>query len=145
MAAWWSCFPPAPSRPRPIGSDAIARSTRAGNRSSPNSCSVSGATVIPVWFGGQNSRLFQIASHLSLTLRLSLIFHEVRRRIGATVPVEIGEPIPFERLAMIKDRQAFADELRAATYALARDKQGAIGASLPPRFEARLFGRPPPN
>ena len=101
--------------------------------------------MAPVWFGGQNSRLFQIASHLSLTLRLSLIFHEVRRRIGATVPVEIGDPIPFERLAMIKDRQAFADELRAATYALARDRQGATRASLPPRFEARLFGRLPPN
>jgi putative hemolysin len=106
---------------------------------------LSRATVAPVWFGGQNSRLFQIASHLSLTLRLSLIFHEVRRRIGATVPVEIGEPIPFERLAMIKDRQAFADKLRAATYALARDKQSAMRASLPPRFEARLFGRLPPN
>jgi hypothetical protein len=46
---------------------------------------------------------------------------------------------------MIKDRQAFADELRAATYALAREKQSAARATLPPRFEARLFGRPPPN
>jgi hypothetical protein len=82
---------------------------------------------------------------LSLTLRLSLILHEVRRSIGATVSVDVGEPIPYERLAAIKDRQALADHLRAATYALARDKRSGMHATLPPRFEARLFGRLPPN
>ena len=77
------------------------------------------ATVAPLWFGGQNSRLFQIASHLSQTLRISLIFHEVKSRIGAELPVAVGEPIPFERLAALKDRQALADYLREITYALA--------------------------
>ncbi len=78
------------------------------------------ATVVPIWFGGQNSRLFQIASHVSLTLRLSLIFHEVRTRIGATLPVAIGAPIPFASIAAIRDRQALADDLRARVYAVAR-------------------------
>jgi putative hemolysin len=77
------------------------------------------ATVAPIHFGGQNSRLFQIASHLSLTLRLSLIFHEVKSRIGTTLPVAIGAPIPFDEIAHIRDRQALADHLRAVTYALA--------------------------
>ena len=77
------------------------------------------ATVAPIWFGGQNSRLFQIASHVSQTLRLSLIFHEVKMRIGAALPVAVGESIPFERLATFKDRQALADHLREITYALA--------------------------
>ena len=77
------------------------------------------ATVVPLWFGGQNSRLFQMASHLSQTLRLSLIFHEVKSRIGDVLPVAIGAPISFEELAVIKDRQALADELRARAYALA--------------------------
>ncbi len=53
------------------------------------------ATVVPVWFSGQNSRLFQIASHVSSTLRISLIFHEVRSRIGTALPVVIGAPIPL--------------------------------------------------
>jgi putative hemolysin len=79
------------------------------------------ATVVPIWFGGQNSRLFQIASHVSQTLRLSLLFHEVRSRIGTNLPVAIGEPIPFAAIADIKDRQATADYLRARTYDLARD------------------------
>jgi hypothetical protein len=57
---------------------------------------------------------------VSLTLRLSLIFHEVRTRIGATLPVAIGAPIPFASIAAIRDRQALADELRARVYALAR-------------------------
>jgi putative hemolysin len=77
------------------------------------------ATVVPIWFGGQNSRLFQIASHISLTLRLSLLFHEVKHRMGTTLAVGIGLPIAFDEISRIKDRQALADELRARTYALA--------------------------
>ncbi len=77
------------------------------------------ATVAPIWFDGQNSRLFQIASHVSETLRISLIFHEVKTRIGATLRVAIGAPIPFDEIAHLKDRQALADILRARTHALA--------------------------
>ena len=78
-----------------------------------------GATVVPIWFGGQNSRLFQIASHLSATLRLSLIFHEVKARIGTLLPVAIGAPIPYPALAHLSDRQALADHLHNVVYALA--------------------------
>ncbi len=77
------------------------------------------ATVAPVWFGGQNSRLFQIASHVSYALRISLIFHEVKARIGTTLPVVIGAPILYADLAHIRDRQALSDHLHDATYALA--------------------------
>ena len=76
------------------------------------------ATVAPIWFGGQNSRLFQIASHLSQTLRISLIFHEVKTRIGTTLPVAIGAPIAYAEIAGLTDRQAMADHLMAVTYAL---------------------------
>ena len=78
------------------------------------------ATVVPIWFSGQNSRLFQIASHLSYTLRISLIFHEVKSRIGRCLPVVIGAPIPFAAIAGVQDRQALADELRSLVYGLAR-------------------------
>lgn len=79
------------------------------------------ATVVPVCFEGQNSRLFQIASHLSPTLRLSLIFREVRSRIGTAMPVAIGAPLPFASLPGGPDRQALADHLRGATYALSAE------------------------
>jgi putative hemolysin len=78
------------------------------------------AIVVPIWFGGQNSRLFQIASHLSLTLRVSLIFHEVKTRIGTSLPVVIGAPVPFASIAATGNRQALADELRTRVYALSR-------------------------
>jgi len=56
---------------------------------------------------------------VSLTLRLSLLFHEVRSRIGASLPVAIGAPITFEALAQFHDRQALVDNLYGRVYALA--------------------------
>lgn len=86
------------------------------------------ATVVPICFEGQNSRLFQIASHLSPVLRLSLIFHEVRTRIGTAMLVAVGRPVPFAELPPIADRQALADHLKALTYGLA----AAFPALVPP-------------
>ena len=77
------------------------------------------APVAPIYFHGQNSRLFQIVSHISPLLRLALFFHELRRRIGARCEVEIGRTIPFEQLANLRDRKALVATLRQATYGLA--------------------------
>lgn len=77
------------------------------------------AAVVPVYFAGQNSWLFQLASHISLTLRLSLLFKEVRDRIGSTLRVRIGEVVPHESLAALGDRGAIMQALRETTYALA--------------------------
>ena len=82
------------------------------------------ATVLPVYFRGQNSRLFQIASHLSPTVRLSLLFKEVADRIGSTIPLTIGAPIPFTDLQSIPDRRMLADHLRRLTYALGETGTG---------------------
>jgi len=57
------------------------------------------ASVTPIYFDGQNSRLYQLASHASLELRLALMFREVKRRIGKRVNVEIGETIGPDVLA----------------------------------------------
>ncbi len=78
------------------------------------------ATVVPVYFAGQNSRLFQIASHLSYTLRLSLLFRETVRRIGTRLEVSVGAPIAFEELAVTGDRLALVRDLRHRTFALAQ-------------------------
>jgi putative hemolysin len=80
------------------------------------------APVAPIYFRGQNSRLFQIVSHISPTLRLALFFHELNRKVGARCDVEIGETIAFERLAPFKDRAALVQALRDETYSLAESK-----------------------
>ena len=79
----------------------------------------SGATVVPIFFEGANSRLFQIASHIHSTLRVALLIKEFKRRTDEPVRVHIGAPIPDDDLAIHKaDQKALMDFLRARTYAL---------------------------
>jgi putative hemolysin len=79
----------------------------------------SDATVVPVFFTGHNSRLFQIASHLHYTLRLGLLIKEFKSRIDEPVRVVIGQPLPAETLAPLRaDPNAMMEYLRRATYDL---------------------------
>ena len=79
----------------------------------------SGASVLPVFFSGQNGRLFQMVSHVSRALRLALIFHEVKARMGTRLPVTIGETMPHGELASVGDDRALIQELRRRVHALA--------------------------
>ena len=79
----------------------------------------SGATVVPVFFVGGNSRLFQLASHLHSNLRMGLLIREFRARVNKPVQVVIGKPIlPDQLAAFQKDPKACMDFLRKATYDL---------------------------
>ena len=78
------------------------------------------AAVLPIFFAGQNGPLFQIVSHLSLTLRLSLLVSEFRRFAGGTVRVRIGELVPFADLKHGQDRRLLTEELHALVHALER-------------------------
>jgi len=79
----------------------------------------SNATVVPIYFEGHTSRLFQIVSHLHSTLRLGLLIKEFNKRVGTPVRVVIGEPIGRDVLDLIaKDSKQMMDFLRKATYEL---------------------------
>ncbi|MEL7130280.1 MAG: lysophospholipid acyltransferase family protein [Pseudomonadota bacterium] len=95
------------------------------------------ASVTPVYFEGQNSRLFQLASHLSVELRLALIFREVRRRMGKALPVEIGETLAPDRLAEAGKRKDLMEYLREKTYALAGPKKHARYRRAGERFQRK--------
>ncbi|MBO9436010.1 lysophospholipid acyltransferase family protein [Ruegeria sp. R13_0] len=79
----------------------------------------SNATVVPVFFDGHTSRLFQIASHLHSTLRMGLLIKEFKKRVDTPVKVVIGEPIGRDVLdPLSKDTRKMMDFLRKATYEL---------------------------
>jgi putative hemolysin len=79
----------------------------------------SDATVVPVFFDGQNSRLFQLMSHLHTTLRMGLLIKEFRARVNSPVEVVIGRPIPRADLEpYARDGRAMMEFLRETTYGL---------------------------
>ena len=77
------------------------------------------ATVVPIYFDGHTSRLFQLASHLHYTLRMGLLIKEFRKRVDTPVKVVVGDPIPRSTLAQYAgDTKSLMAFLRAKTYEL---------------------------
>jgi putative hemolysin len=77
----------------------------------------SNATVVPVFFDGHTSRMFQVASHLHTTLRLGLLIKEFKKRVDTPVRVVIGAPIGRDVLDQFQgDSKQMMDFLRKATY-----------------------------
>ena len=79
----------------------------------------SGATVVPIYFPGQNSRAYQIANRLSPTLRQGLLIHEVIHACGRPQRPVVGTPIsPEEVRGWSGNQREFVASLRARTLAL---------------------------
>lgn len=80
----------------------------------------SGAVVIPVFFPGQNSRMYQIANRVSPTLRQSLLLHEIVAACDTAQAPVVGQPIPQAEIdARIDDPRLFMAWLRERTLGLA--------------------------
>jgi putative hemolysin len=76
------------------------------------------ATVVPIFFEGQNRFLFHLVSRFSEALREALLMNEVARRIGDDVQAHIGTPVRSSEISSGNDRQALLDHLRDMVYAL---------------------------
>jgi len=75
------------------------------------------AVVVPVFFHGGTSRMFQLASHLHMNLRLGLLLHEFARQLDQPAQVSIGAPLTRADLDPLAGApKQMMDFLRKATY-----------------------------
>lgn len=74
--------------------------------------------VVPVWFDGANSLLFQMLGMINPNLRTLALPQEMLRMRGRSVRVRIGKPITPKDMAVLTSADQLARYLRAKTYAL---------------------------
>lgn len=82
-----------------------------------------GATVVPIFFDGYNSRLFQVAGLIHPRLRTVMLPTEMLRKRNAPVTVRVGSPISPQRLSRFDDPNNLNDYLRVRTYLLKPQKE----------------------
>lgn len=79
----------------------------------------SGATVLPLFFPGSNSRWYQVANRVSAVLRQGLLIHEVVHSFDKPQAPVIGHPIgPDEWADRIDNPRQFMAWLRVRTITL---------------------------
>ncbi len=73
-------------------------------------------TVIPFFFHGRNSVLYQMARRMSVTLGYSLMFREICKQMNSEVHVTMRAPIQSDALSALTTRQEIIEFLRSRTY-----------------------------
>jgi len=77
------------------------------------------ATVLPLYFPGQNGFMFQAVSRLSMRLRISMMVGSAKDRMNQPLDICVGEPLRYEQLtAMGEDRDTLMDAIRTHVYSL---------------------------
>ena len=76
------------------------------------------AAVLPVFFPGKNSLLFQMMGLVHPRLRTALLPHELVNKTGRNVDVYVGKVVPWKALQRLESDQAITDYLRVNTYFL---------------------------
>lgn len=83
------------------------------------------ATVLPVFFPGQNGMLFHAAGLLDKRLRTGLLVREFLGRKHAPTEIRVGQPIPFSKLKKFEDDESLTRYLRLHTLVLGKRKKAA--------------------
>ena len=97
----------------------------------------SGRPVIPIWFDGANSMLFQMLGMINPNLRTLALPSEMMRMRGKTLRMRIGRPISPNEIAAFRSADQLTRFLRAKTYALGSGLQVKRELFNPLRFPQR--------
>jgi putative hemolysin len=76
------------------------------------------ASVIPLYFEGYNSPLFQCAGLIHPLLRTALLPRELANKANKKLPIKIGSVIPWDRLKEFQSDDEVIGYLRLRTYIL---------------------------
>jgi putative hemolysin len=82
--------------------------------------------IVPLYFGGGNSAVFQALGLLHPGMRTVMLTRELLNKRHRTIPVRIGRPIGPERLAKQPDNARLATFLRLSTYALEAHREEVV-------------------
>lgn len=83
-----------------------------------------GVPVVPIYFHGRNSNVFNVLGVISWQLRTLRLPYEVFDKTEKRMQVSVGEPISAEKIASFgNDIDALGQHLRAATYAMSSLKE----------------------
>lgn len=88
------------------------------NRNVARLVRLTGAAVLPVYFVGANSALFQLLGFLHPRVRTALLAHEFLNKHDRSIELRIGKPISAEKVRSFQDDIALTRYLRHRTYLL---------------------------
>ncbi len=86
-----------------------------------------GATVVPIYCDSENEMLFHVASKLSMSLRMGLIYFQNWRLRNRVLKIAIGDPITPEVMQAFPTSVEATEFIRAETYRLERRYHGDSG------------------
>lgn len=109
------------------------------------------ASVIPVFFDGANSPLFQLAGMIHSRLRTALLPFELANKKSKRFNVRIGRVLPFKKLDSLGCDQKLVEYIRMRTYALqyrrlqTTDKGDAMVKEPKNNYREQVIAPGPPN
>lgn len=107
----------------PKWSDMVARLVRKAN-----------VPVLPVYFEGKNSSLFQLLGLVHPRLRTAMLPRELLNKKNKTIRVHTGNVIPVKKLAEFENDSDMTAYLRLRTYVLLSRKEDAVQIEKPKKF-----------